>query len=162
MRSLFTHFGDNFRIHFLINQVIIFGRSLEIFYSGHNLIEAPEKCEIFERLVEEGVLKNNHELFVSCNSWPHIPRLLGNICSMKKLDTLKLVDCEITLEQLLTLFRSCPELVELSLELDAKQKLEMDNCLKNELRTGFQKLRRLMFYGHIDNDSWPVIKEIVT
>ena len=81
---------------------------------------------------------------------------------MKKLDTLKLVDCEITLEQLLTLFRSCPELVELSLELDAKQKLEMDNCLKNELRTGFQKLRRLMFYGHIDNDSWPVIKEIVT
>ena len=113
---------------------MIFGRSLKIGYSSHQVNEAPTKCcEIFERLVEEGVLKNNRELFVSCNSWPHIPRLLGNICSMKKLDTLKLVDCEITLEQLLTLFRSCPELVELSLELDAKQKLEMDNCLKNKL-----------------------------
>ena len=142
---------------------MIFGRSLKIGYSSHQVNEAPTKCcEIFERLVEEGVLKNNRELFVSCNSWPHIPRLLGNISSMKKLDTLKLVDCEITLEQLLTLFRSCPELVELSLELDAKQKLEMDNCLKNELRTGFQKLKLLMLYGHIDNDSWPMIKEIVT
>ena len=142
---------------------MIFGRSLKIGYSSHQVNEAPTKCcEIFERLVEEGVLKNNRELFVSCNSWPHIPRLLGNICSMKKLDTLKLVHCGLTLEQLSTLFRSCPELVELSVELDVKQKLEMDNCQKNELRTGFQKLKLLMLCGHIDNDSWPVIKEIVT
>jgi hypothetical protein len=141
---------------------MIFCRSLKIWYSGHNLNEAPTKCcVIFERLFEEGVLKKNCELFVSCYSWPHIPRLLGNICSMKKLDRLTLVDCEITLEQLSTLFRSCPELVELSVELDVKQKLEMDDCLKNELRTGFQKLKLLIFNGHIDNDSWPAIKEIV-
>ena len=38
----------------------------------------------------------------------------------------------------------------------------MDDGRKNELRKGFQKLKLLMFCGHIDNVSWPVIKEIVT
>ncbi len=80
---------------------------------------------------------------------------------MRKLDTLKLFDFEITVEQLSTLFQSCPELVELNVKLDVRQKLEMDYCLKNELRTGFQKLKLLTFCGHIDNDSWPAIKEIV-
>ena len=48
------------------------------------------------------------------------------------------------------------------MELDVEQKLEMDDNLKNDLRRGFQKLKILIFYGHIDNDSWPAIKEIVT
>ena len=43
---------------------------------------------------------------------------------MRKLDTLNLYHFEITLEQLSTLFRSCPELVELSVELDFGQKLK--------------------------------------
>ena len=81
---------------------------------------------------------------------------------MRKLDTLNLYHFEITLEQLSTLFRSCPELVELSVELDFGQKLEIDDGRKNELRKGFQKLKLLMFCGQIDNVSWPVIKEIVT
>jgi hypothetical protein len=82
---------------------------------------------------------------------------------MKNLDKLTLLGCEVPLEQLSTFFRSCPELVELSVYLDLDgQKLEMDDCLKNELRQGFQKLKLLAFHGHIDNDSWPAIKEIVT
>jgi hypothetical protein len=81
---------------------------------------------------------------------------------MRKLDTFNLYQFEITLEQLSNLFRSCPDLVELSVELDFIQKLEMDDCQRNDLRRGFQKLKRLTFCGHIDNDSWPVIKEIVT
>jgi hypothetical protein len=75
---------------------------------------------------------------------------------------LKLIFFEITLEQLSTLFRPCPELFELRVELDVRQKLEMDDCLKNDLRRGFQKLKILGFHGHIDNDSWPAIREIVT
>jgi hypothetical protein len=141
---------------------MIFGRSLTIYYPGH-LNEGFSKCrEILERLVEEGFLKNNRELAVSNCSRSHIPWFLGNICFMKKLDRLELNYFGITLEQLSTLFRSCPELVELSVELDFRQKLEMDDCMKNELRRGFQKLKILGFQGYIDNYSWPAIKEIVT
>jgi hypothetical protein len=162
VRSHFTHFGDNFRQYFLTNQVVIFGRSLKIHYSGH-LGGGFSKCrDIFKRLVEEGVLKNNCELSVSSCSKPHIPWLLGSICFMEKLDRLEFNYFGITLEQLSTLFRSCPELVELDVELDVGQKLEMDDCLKNDLRRGFQKLKILSFQCYIDNDSWPAIKEIVT
>ena len=139
---------------------MIFGRSLKFF--DHNEALQSKCYEIFKRLVDDGVLKNNLEMSVTCYSWSHIPQLLENICSMKKLHTLELSNCEITLEQLSTLFRSCPDLVELSMELDVEQKLEMDDNLKNDLRRGFQKLKILIFYGHIDNDSWPAIKEIVT
>jgi hypothetical protein len=119
-------------------------------------------CEIFKMLVEEGLLKNNRELCVTCYPWSHIPPFLENICSMTKLVKLNLFRCNVSLEKLSTFFRSCPELVELCVDLDLDgQKLEMDDCLKNELERGFQKLKILTISGPIDNNSWPVIKEII-
>ena len=49
---------------------------------------------------------------------------------MKKLETLHLFNCEVKLEQLLPLFRSCPKLVQLYLHLFDNGKLQLDEHLK--------------------------------
>jgi hypothetical protein len=128
----------------------------------HPVMEKSLKSrEIFERLVEEGFLKNSCKLYELCY-WSNIPRFLRYICCMKKLQSLHLDKCQLTLEQLSTLFRSCPELVELNLGLDLSLKSDMDEHLKNELRRGFEKLRLFVLNGYINNDSWPVIQEIMS
>jgi hypothetical protein len=80
---------------------------------------------------------------------------------MKKLEILTL-SCGMKLEQLLPLFWSCPKLVHLNFELIASEKLELDEQQKNVLIQGFQRLEHLRFKSHIDNDSWPVIREMLT
>ena len=132
-----------------------------------------DRChEIFKRLAEEGFLKNNWKLDLkmwtlyknfqkgSPNMLP--TQYLGYIFAMKNLHCLISRKFEITLEQLSTLFRSCPVLVELDVGLDLSVKSEMDEHRKNELRRGFHKLQFFGFNGHIDNDSWPVILDIMT
>ena len=141
---------------------MIFCRSLK-FLDNDDEALLRKFCEIFKRLVGEGVLKNNRELCVISNSRSCIPWMLGSICSMKKLDTFSLQSCSISLEQLSTIFCSCPELVELSLVLDTdEQNLKMDDSLKNQLQNGFKKLKCLSIHCIIDNYSWPAIIEIVT
>jgi hypothetical protein len=80
---------------------------------------------------------------------------------MKKLEMLRL-DCGVKLEQLVLSFGSCPKLVHLGLELIVSEKLEMDEQQKNVLVQGFQRLEHLGFESHIDNDSWPVIRGMLT
>jgi hypothetical protein len=80
---------------------------------------------------------------------------------MKKLEMLRL-KCGVKLEQLVPLLWSCPKLVHLGLELIVSEKQEMDEQQENVLVQGFQRLERLEFKSHIDNDSWPVIRDMLT
>jgi hypothetical protein len=79
---------------------------------------------------------------------------------MKKLEVLKLK--RLKLEQLVPLFGSCPKLVELDLELLYSKGLEMDEQQKNVLVQGFQRLEHLRFRSLIDNNSWLVIREMLS
>jgi hypothetical protein len=140
---------------------MIFGRFLTIFDQYDEALHS-KSCEILKILVEEGLLKNNRGFSLTCYPWSRIPPFLENICSMTKLVDLNLLRCDVPLEQLSTFFGSCPKLVELCVDLDLDgQELEMDDCLKNELERGFQKLKILTLSVEIDMDSWPVIKEII-
>jgi hypothetical protein len=90
-----------------------------------------------------------------------IPQYCRDISSMKKLEILTL-RCGMKLDQLLPLFWSCPRLVHLDTELIVNEKLELDEQQKNVLVQGFQRLELFRFKSHIDNDSWPVIREMLT
>jgi len=72
------------------------------------------------------------------------------------------LSCEMKLEQLLPLFWSCPKLVHLDFKLIVREKLELDEQQKNVLIQGFQRLEHLRLESHIDNDTWPVIREMLT
>jgi hypothetical protein len=80
---------------------------------------------------------------------------------MKNLESLNLHN-EMKLEQLVPLFLSCPKLVELGLELIVREKPEMDEQQKNVLVKGFQRLKVMNLTSRINNDSWPVIGEMLT
>jgi hypothetical protein len=140
---------------------MIFYRSLQIsdqasFSSEHSIIPRL----IFERLLEGGFLTNNRRLSVTCGS-SYIPQYCRDICSMKNLESLNL-HAEMNLEQLLPLFLSCPKLVELGLKLIVREKPEMDEQQKNVLVIGFQRLKVMNLQSRINNDSWPVIGEMLT
>jgi hypothetical protein len=67
-----------------------------------------------------------------------------------------------TLEDLARVFQSCSKLVELRIATYGCETLEMAEHLKDQLRSGFQKLRCLNLVCLIDNGSWPVIQEMLT
>jgi hypothetical protein len=87
---------------------------------------------------------------------------------MTHLETLSLLNWKLSLtEDLLQLFRSCPKLTELRLKLDDCHKLEMNEELKNELRSGCQRLRLfdvefMSQWIHRDIECWPAIQGIFT
>jgi hypothetical protein len=94
-------------------------------------------------------------------SWQFIHPLFRVLRSMNNLEKLELLNLELTLtKNVPQLFRSCPKLTEMRLKLAETQKLEMGEELKNELRSGFQRLRRLELDWDID--SWLVIQEMFT
>jgi hypothetical protein len=121
--------------------------------------------KIFERLVEGGFLENNRQLVASYFWQDDIPQLLQETCSMKKLQKLNLLNCDLGLEQFSRVFRSCPELTELHLScstLWVTEMLKMDEHLIKELKQGFQTLRIFELECRINGISWPVIQQILT
>jgi hypothetical protein len=110
---------------------------------------------ILKRLADGGFLKNNRQWIV-CQRWTRGPWLNQVIRSMSNLEKVHL-ECNLTLtEDLPQLFRSCPTLAELRVRLFDPSGVErerfkrMNEDFKNELRSGFQKLRRLELDGCID------------
>ena len=96
---------------------------------------------------------------------PFIARLFQVIRPMNNLEKLHLLECKLTLiEDIRQLFRSCPKLTGLRVRLFDPNRVErerfkqMNEELKNELRSGFQRLFEL----HWIIDSCPVIQEIFT
>ena len=117
-----------------------------------------------ERLAAGGFLKNNRQ-WIICYRWPRDPRFLQIIRSMNKLEKVNL-EYNLTLtEDLPQLFQLCPTLTELrirSLEINRVERerfKEMNEELKNELRSGFKRLRLLDLW---EIDSCPEIEEILT
>jgi pantothenate kinase len=114
-----------------------------------------------ERLAEQGYLQNNRQLDAKLHCL-RISRIIKLICSMKSLVTLDLMEQAVTLEDLARVFQSCPQLINLHVETKECQMSEKAEALKNQLRSGFQKLRRLDLVFSIDDDTWPVIQEMLT
>ena len=112
-----------------------------------------------ERLVEGGNFLNVRQMIAS-SWWPSIPRFFRVICSMTNLEKIELMNLEMALieEDLARLFRSCPKLTELHLAL-CDLPLETNEELKNELRSGCQRLK--IFELHWDIVSCPIIQEIL-
>ena len=153
------HFVNSFWQHSSTLSIMIVYRSFRITRSSYSFKEVSEyarSLKIFKQLVDGGFLENNRHLVASYIPCDDIPQLLRDTCSMTKLQKLNLLQCDLKLEQLLRVFRSCPELTELHCELPVSEKLEMDGNLINVLRQGFQRLRRT--YGN----SWPVIQDMLT
>jgi hypothetical protein len=111
-----------------------------------------------ERLVVGGYLKNNRQMIAS-SSYPSLPRLFRVVCSMTELEKLTVFDWNVRLtEDFPQLFRSCPKLTELRLKLAAN--LEMGEDPKNELRSGFQRLRLFELDWYMNSGS--LIQEMFT
>ena len=138
---------------------MIFNRSLTIVRTADYAITKSLLTSL-EQLAEEGFFKNNRQLVVRFRSdWPLSPPLFGIIRPMINLEILKLLDCQLKIEQVAPLFQSCPKLTELHLSLVA---CEMDEDLKNQLRPGFQRLRFVGLEWYMDNNMWSVIQEMCT
>jgi hypothetical protein len=133
-------------------------RSLETgSFRDHRLIP-------LEQLADGGHFQNTRQMKV--HSWwlSHL-RLHRVICSMANLEKLEVCSLTLTEEDLAQLFQSCPKLNELRsrlcFETSIKHKtLEIGEDLKNELRSGFERLRLFDLHNYIG--SWPAFQEMFT
>ena len=114
---------------------------------------------ILKRLADGGFFKNNRQWIVDVG-WSRGSWMFQVIRSMNNLEKLSLLECKLTLTDVSQLFRSCPKLTELRLMLFDNQKVGKGEELKNELRPGFQRLRRFEFDW--DMNSGQVVQEIFT
>jgi hypothetical protein len=117
---------------------------------------------ILERLKDGGYFQNNRRMFVKFDR-RNIARLMRVICSMNNLEKLHFLECNLTLtEDLPQVFQSCPKLTVLHIQLSDPNRVErerlneMNEHLKNELRSGFQRLVEL----HCVSYSCPAFQEI--
>jgi hypothetical protein len=110
---------------------------------------------------KDGYLQNAHQLRMPAFkfSWKFRSQLVKVFCSMKNLEEIYL-KWQLTLEDLAHVFQSCSKITNLHIATFDYNTLEMSEYLKNQLRSGFQKLRRLDVV--CAKDSWPVIQEMLT
>jgi hypothetical protein len=138
---------------------VILNRSLKYRWPYYELTDK-KRLIILKRLAAGGFFKNNCQMIVEISwRWPSISRFYQVLPSMAHLEKLSLLNWKLRLTQdVPKLFQSCPKLSELHLKLD--EGLEIDEELKNELRSGFQRIRLLEL--HWDISAWPVIQELFT
>ncbi len=130
--------------------------------SSYHELKDESRLIILDRLADGGYFQNNRQLILS-SWWSSISRLFQVISYMTHLEKISLLHWKLKLtltEDLLQMFRSCPKLTELHLQLVERRKLEMGEELKNELRSGFQRLQLFELHWYID--SWPAIQEILS
>jgi hypothetical protein len=118
---------------------------------------------ILKWLAEEGYLQNNRRLKVQ-SDYSCIFRFPEMTCSMKNLESLDLDEDLLTPDALAHVFQSCSKITHLHIKADGwcGEMFNMDEHLKNQLRTGFQKLRCLYLVCYIDDDTWPMFQEMLT
>ena len=116
---------------------------------------------ILERLAREGFLQNNRKLGGTFNLF-RSSRFYEVISSMRNLETLNLFGYGLTLHSLAHVFQTCPKLINLHIVTYECKTPDMIEHLKNQLTSGFQKLRCLDIVCFINNDSWPMIQEMLT
>ena len=116
---------------------------------------------ILERLASEGYLQNNRRLNVEFDC-SQSSRFVELICSMKNLESLDLNEHDLNPDVLARVFQSCSKLVEMDIAIQKYKTHEMAEHLKDQLRSGFKKLRRLDLVFSIDDDTWLVIQEMLT
>ena len=117
--------------------------------------------KILERLAVERYLQNNRKFIATCN-WSRTSRFVEVISSMKNLETLNSFGHYLTPEFLARVFQSCSKLIELDIANFGRETREIAENLKNQLKSGFQRLRYFSFLCFITNDSWPRIQEMLT
>ena len=81
---------------------------------------------------------------------------------MKNLEKLSSNGHFLTLEDLARVFQSCSKLVELDIFVFEFEMDEVDDDLVDQLRPGFQRLRRLDLEYFIDDDTWPGFQQLLT
>ena len=116
---------------------------------------------ILEWLAAQGYLQNNQQFVVKYDC-SHTSLFVKVICSMRNLKTLLLRGNELTLGNLAHVFQSCPQIANLFLTNFKYTMFEMSEQLKNQLRSGFERLRCFAFVSSIDEFLWPVIQETMT
>jgi len=115
-----------------------------------------------QRLAVEGYLNNNQQFGEFNSNLSLISSfVIKAICSMKNLEKLILRN-DLTLEDLALVFQSCSKVIELNITAFEFEMDKMVEDLKNQLRPGFQRLRRLDLECFIDNVSWPGFQEMFT
>jgi hypothetical protein len=124
------------------------------------LLPEESLLQILEQLAKEGYLQNNHKL--ETNRPIRSSRIVPVICSMKNLETLNFSDQDLALDSLAQVFQSCSKLTTLHFAAQKCKMSEMAELLKIQLRTGFQRLRYLDLGCSIDDDTWPMIQEMLT
>jgi hypothetical protein len=89
---------------FKLNELIV-DRSLTFKRpSGHSDETTESLLNIFNQLAEGGFLKNNRIFTLKELDWSLNDQFIRDICSMKNLERLDLLDCELTRRDLLNVF----------------------------------------------------------
>jgi len=128
----------------------------------------PDKnlLKILKHLEEKGSLQNNQQLkhvsYESYHSSPFLEVQQVMICFMKNLEKLDLLSCDLTLEVLALVFQSCSKIIKLNISIWGFKTPEVPEHLKNQLKSGFQRLRYFEFECLVEDDTWPVIQEMCT
>jgi hypothetical protein len=140
---------------------VILNRSLRDRWSYYELKDK-SRPNTLKLLAEGGFFKNNRRMIVDKYwGWPSIARFHQILRSMADLEKLILLNWEMRLTQdVPKLFQSCPKLNELHLNLGQWDKFKMNEEIKKQLRSGFQRIRLLELDWYIN--EWPVIQELFT
>ncbi len=117
---------------------------------------AESLLDVLERMAKKEFLRNNRQLNVSFN-WPVGCRVLRVICFMNHLEKLDFSECDLALQHLKHLFRSCPKLIKLHFKPFKKSGINEFIRLKSD----FQRLRYLELTC-CNHSSWRVVQEILT
>ena len=134
-----------------------FYRYLEIDDFEREEEEGRKMFKIVEQLAEKGYFQNTQQFHRNQFSLYNNSSFVKIIRSMKKLEILTTDAHYLTLEDLALVFQSCSKLVVLDIYI---HQFEMGEVVIDQLKPGFQRLRRLNLECAIV--SWAGIQEMLT
>jgi hypothetical protein len=134
---------------FKFNEIII-DRSLTIKRpTGHSDETTESLLYIFFQLAQGGFLNTNRIFILHELDWSHDDQFIRDICSMKNLESLDLLDCELTMKDLGSVLRSCSGLtklclkgMEMSLERKFVDPVNWSNVILSGISKGFENVHK--------------------